>query len=159
LLIGADGHVLIADFGLAKPNIDNKTLSYSFCGSPEYMAPEMLTRAGHSFTIDYYCVGALLYELVTGLPPYYSKDHDEIYNSILNEELTFPSYVELSSDIKSLLRGLLDKNPKSRLGSYKGVAEIFIHPWIGRLNKADIVAKKLKPPFVPDPYSFNFDQN
>lgn len=48
------------------------------------MAPEMLTRAGHSFTIDYYCVGALLYELVTGLPPFYSKDHDEIYNSILN---------------------------------------------------------------------------
>jgi serum/glucocorticoid-regulated kinase 2 len=76
LLIGPDGHTLIADFGLAKPNIDNKTVSYSFCGSPEYMAPEMLSRSGHSFTIDYYCIGALLYELVTGLPPFYSKNHE-----------------------------------------------------------------------------------
>jgi serine/threonine protein kinase len=73
--------------------------------------------------------------------------------------LIFPNHVDLSSEIKSLLRGLLDKNPKLRLGSYKGVAEILIHPWIGRLDKADVLAKKLKPPYIPDPYSFNFDGN
>jgi serum/glucocorticoid-regulated kinase 2 len=60
------------------------------------MAPEMLTRTGHTFTIDYYCIGALLYELVTGLPPYYSKNHEQIYSRIMSEDLTFPDNVVLS---------------------------------------------------------------
>ena len=66
ILIDIEGHVRIADFGLSKPN--------SFCGSPEYMAPEMLLKVGHNVQVDHYCLGALLYELVTGLPPYYSRD-------------------------------------------------------------------------------------
>jgi serum/glucocorticoid-regulated kinase 2 len=83
LLIAVDGHIKIADFGLAKPMLtDNRKIAYSFCGSPEYMAPEMLLkyffflfRTGHTFTLDYYCLGALLYELVLGIPPYYSLNH------------------------------------------------------------------------------------
>ena len=76
ILIDIDGHVRIADFGLAKPNVGSNEYAYSFCGSPEYMAHEMLLRLGHNAQIDHYCLGLLLYEFVTGLPPFYAKDID-----------------------------------------------------------------------------------
>ena len=85
ILLDCEGHIRIADFGLSKPNMNELDVAYSFCGSPEYMAPEMLLKAGHNFQLDLYCLGALLYELVIGMPPYYSKDTDQIYNSILSE--------------------------------------------------------------------------
>lgn len=69
-----EGHIRIADFGLSKPDVNRHEKAFSFCGSPEYMAPEMLLKSGHSQTVDYYCLGAVLYELLTGLPPYYSTD-------------------------------------------------------------------------------------
>lgn len=72
ILIDIDGHIQIGDFGLAKPNSNEQT--YSFCGSPEYMAPEMLKNDGHNQQLDHYCVGVLLYEMVVGVPPFYSKD-------------------------------------------------------------------------------------
>lgn len=74
LLIDPEGHIKIADFGLSKPLDSCRTPSYSFCGSPEYMAPEMLTKSGHNYLLDYYCLGALLYELIVGIPPYYSTN-------------------------------------------------------------------------------------
>lgn len=77
-----DGNLKIADFGLSKMGIRQNEMAHTYCGSPEYMAPEMLAkyiiflyfRSGHSYTVDYYCLGALLYELVTGNPPFYSRD-------------------------------------------------------------------------------------
>ena len=103
----------IADFGLAKPLL-GRSAAYSFCGSPEYMAPEMLKkyitsyyRTGHGAALDYYCLGALLYELVIGIPPYYSLDHEEIYQGVLFEELSFPENAILSGEIKNILSGLL----------------------------------------------------
>ncbi len=84
ILLGLDGHVKIADLGLAKPDMHTGTLAHSFCGSPEYMAPEMIMQVGHTFPVDFYCVGALLYELLTGLPPYYSQDANQIYEAVLN---------------------------------------------------------------------------
>lgn len=73
ILIDLDGHIKIADFGLSKMTGPDE-YAYSFCGSPEYMAPEMLGKKGHCLQVDHYCLGALLYELVTGLPPFYSKN-------------------------------------------------------------------------------------
>lgn len=82
IIIDFDGHLKIADFGLSKANVENNESTYTYCGSPEYMAPEMLNKSGHSFAVDYYCLGALLYELVTGNPPFYSRDVEKIYYSI-----------------------------------------------------------------------------
>jgi serum/glucocorticoid-regulated kinase 2 len=84
--------------------------AYSFCGSPEYMAPEMLKQQGHTFAVDFYCLGALLYELITGLPPYYSRDTNKIFHSIMNDELQFPKGL-VSGEARDLIRRLLAKNP------------------------------------------------
>lgn len=85
IFLDLDGHVRVGDFGLSKPDMDENEFAYSFCGSPEYMAPEMLLKLGHTYPVDFYCLGALLYELVTGLPPFYSHNTDQIYESILSE--------------------------------------------------------------------------
>jgi serum/glucocorticoid-regulated kinase 2 len=74
LLINHDGHVKIADFGLSKVGLEAREVTYSFCGSTEYMPPEMIQKTGHSYGVDFYTLGALLYELVTGLPPFYSRN-------------------------------------------------------------------------------------
>lgn len=74
ILLDLQGHLLLSDFGLSKPGMTPDDFAYSFCGSPEYMAPEMLMKSGHNYLVDCYCLGALLYELVTGLPPFYSHN-------------------------------------------------------------------------------------
>jgi len=81
----------------------------------------MILRSGHSYPIDYYALGTLLFELVTGLPPFYTKNPTQIQESILSNPVCFPSHVDLSEEIKDLLRRLLEKSEKFRLGSYAGV--------------------------------------
>ncbi|CAD8070948.1 unnamed protein product [Paramecium sonneborni] len=159
ILIDIDGHIRIADFGLSKPNMTEEDYAYSFCGSPEYMAPEMLLKVGHNVQVDHYCMGALLFELVTGLPPYYSRNTDEIYESILNEELTFPEKLNLSSEIKDLLQGLLCKQPSERLGANKGLTELLTHAWFKDIDLVAILQKQISPPFKPNQLKFNYDSN
>jgi serine/threonine protein kinase len=79
VLLDIDGHIKLADFGLSKvlPTFDS--LTNSFCGSPEYMSPEMLMGCGHGFAVDYYSLGAILFEMLTGLPPFYSLDRNQMY--------------------------------------------------------------------------------
>lgn len=96
ILIDHKGDVKIVDFGLSKKLESNREKTFSYCGSTEYMAPEMIMKAGHSFAIDYYSLGALLYELVTGLPPFYSKDQEMLKEAIIQEELGFPGNINLS---------------------------------------------------------------
>jgi serum/glucocorticoid-regulated kinase 2 len=91
------------------------------------MAPEMLLKQGHNYQLDLYCLGALLYELVTGLPPFYCKNTEEIYHRILNQKLTYPPQLPLSPLIKDLLNQLLAKNPKKRIDS---IDAILRHPWM-----------------------------
>ncbi|CAD8124688.1 unnamed protein product [Paramecium sonneborni] len=159
VLIDMDGHIRIADFGLSKPNMTEEDYAYSFCGSPEYMAPEMLLNVGHNLQVDHYCLGALLYELVIGIPPYYSKNTEEIYQSILTEELTFPNQFNLTDQIKDLLKGLLCKRPQSRLGSQNGLQELMLHPWFKDFNWILILNKKIQPPFQPNQLQFHYDSN
>lgn len=112
ILIDIDGHVKIADFGLSKI-IPQRQRSHSFCGSPEYMCPEILLGNGHDRRADIYCIGALLYELVVGFPPHFNQDHNQIYKGIVNNE---PEYAEhnLSGVLENLLRRLLEKEPNNR---------------------------------------------
>lgn len=136
ILIDMSGHIKIADFGLAKPEIwSTRDKAYSFCGSPEYMPPEMILKKGHSLAVDFYCLGALLYELVTGLPPFYSRDPDQIFEGTVKKPLTFPKHTRLSEDLKELLRSLLNKDEGRRLGSYNGIKEVLAHPWFHKVDR------------------------
>ncbi|KAL4450299.1 hypothetical protein ABPG74_009005 [Tetrahymena malaccensis] len=158
ILLDLDGHVRIGDFGLSKPDMDINEHAYSFCGSPEYMAPEMLMKVGHTYTVDFYCLGALLYELVTGLPPFYSHDTDAIYQRILSEDLDFPDHVELSIELKNLLKGLLAKHPQNRLGIKNGIRDILAHSWFKPIKIGDVLEKLIEPPLKPNVLGFNFDE-
>ena len=113
ILIDIDGHIKIADFGLAK-FIPEKMKSYSFCGSPEYMSPEMLRGKGHDKQLDYYCLGAFLFEMLTGLPPFYHKNTEEMYKKILNESLKFPKSISNNKKVCSLISKLMAKDLNSR---------------------------------------------
>ena len=158
ILLDLDGHLKIADFGLAKPHMEESMLAYSFCGSPEYMAPEMLRKNGHNFCVDLYCLGTFLYELVVGIPPFYSTNTKEMFQCILKKNIIIPDTINLSPEIKSLLKALLEKTPEKRLGYRMGISEIFQHPWCRKANIEAIANKRLDPPFKPDLFEFYFDE-
>lgn len=155
ILLDIDGHVRITDFGLSKEGIGEKVQSYSFCGSPEYMSPEMLKAAGHGREVDFYSIGALLFEMLTGLPPFYESNRSQMYMRILNEDLELPNF--LSQQAKNLISSLLCKDPSRRLGSSRGIEEIRTHPWFKSVNWKKIQSKKVHPPFRPSLNHSNFD--
>lgn len=106
ILVDMDGHLRIADFGLAK-KIAGKERSYSFCGSPEYLSPEMLqSTEGHDRRLDIFCLGVLLFEMLTGLPPFYDENHSRMFHKImsLNPNLNVP---HLSPQVKNLMAKML----------------------------------------------------
>ena len=82
IVFDSKGHALVTDFGLSKENVSGPTQAKSFCGSPAYLAPEMLKRSGHGKSIDWYLLGVLLYEMLVGIPPYYSNNKEQLYENI-----------------------------------------------------------------------------
>ena len=138
MLIGADGYAKITDFGLSKEDITGHTEANSFCGTPEYLAPETLHRTGHGKAADWWSFGAIIYEMLTGLPPFYSKDRQKLYNNIKFGELKLQPW--LSDSAKDLFTRILVKDPMERLGSgERDAEEIKEHPWFESINWDDIV--------------------
>jgi serine/threonine protein kinase len=116
VLLDAQGHIRLTDFGLSKEGISSSSSgANSFCGTPEYLAPEILNRQGHGRAVDWWSLGALLYEMLTGLPPFYCQDRERLFEKIRRSELHYPASV--SAPAKSVLVGLLTKDPTRRLGS------------------------------------------
>ena len=115
----------------------------SFWGSYAYLAPEMIKKEGHTMSLDWYLLGVLLYEMLEGLPPYYSDDKYILMDNIIKLDLKVPKY--LSKDVKDLISKLLDKNPENRLGNNNGADEIKAHPWFKSINWSNVAKKKLKP--------------
>ena len=152
-LIDLDGHLKLVDFGLAKE--DHGSRLHSFCGSHEYLSPEMLKRAGYNRCVDFYSLGSFLYEMLTGLPPFWDKDRSRLYHKILNEELVIPRY--LSKNAQLLVGGLLRKDPTLRIGSILGIKEVKNHPWLGDVDWEEIWNKKVTPPFRPNSAKANFE--
>jgi len=149
LLLDGDGHVKITDFGLSKEGIDDNMSAKTLCGTPEYLAPEILERQGHGKAVDWYSLGALIYEMLTGLPPYYTRDRDKLFKAIRAGKLTYPPY--LRPVPTSLLQGLLFMKPDERLGGGPGdVEDVKSHEFFAEVDWDDVYNKKLAPPFVPN---------
>jgi serum/glucocorticoid-regulated kinase 2 len=154
VLLDLDGHIKITDFGLSKENFHQDQKSHSFCGSPEYMSPEMLKGEGHSKVLDFYSLGALLFEMLTGQPPFYDINKSVLYNRVLNNDLEVPSFI--SNEGKELLLALLQKDPQLRLGK-KGASEVKTHPWFKSISWKKARSRKMIPPFRPNFRCSNFD--
>jgi len=147
ILLSAEGHITITDFGLSK-QIKQDEGTHTFCGTPEYLAPEVLKGQGHGIAVDWWSLGTLIYEMLTGLPPFYSQNVNIMYQKILNGELRFPSYV--STEAQSLLAGLLERDVDKRLGSGPdGSLEVKRHSFFNGLDWDKLEKKEIEPPFRP----------
>uniref|UniRef100_A0A2K5VRB4 non-specific serine/threonine protein kinase n=1 Tax=Macaca fascicularis TaxID=9541 RepID=A0A2K5VRB4_MACFA len=121
ILLDEEGHIKLTDFGLSKEAIDHEKKAYSFCGTVEYMAPEVVNRQGHSHSADWWSYGVLMFEMLTGSLPFQGKDRKETMTLILKAKLGMPQF--LSTEAQSLLRALFKRNPANRLGSGPDGAE------------------------------------
>jgi len=166
ILLDMDGHIRLTDFGLSKdesggvtggsntaPVLDNKFTS--FVGTAGYLSPEMIKREGHGKPLDFYCLGCLLYVMLTGSLPYYQGNWDEMFaKRVSGEYLSYPPWVpELARD---MCNKLLEKNPQTRLGSRRGAREVKEHAWVRDMEWEKLFRKKITPPIDPTKNNVNF---
>ncbi|EMD39891.1 hypothetical protein CERSUDRAFT_112145 [Gelatoporia subvermispora B] len=147
ILLDYTGHIALCDFGLCKLNMKDSDTTNTFCGTPEYLAPEILSAQGYNKTIDWWTLGVLLYEMLSGLPPFYDEVTDKMYDKILHNPLVFGD--EIGPQARSILTGLLTRDPSQRLG-VNGADEIRRHPFFEKnIDFKLLLEKKIQPPFKP----------
>uniref|UniRef100_A0A8L8Q514 non-specific serine/threonine protein kinase n=1 Tax=Heligmosomoides polygyrus TaxID=6339 RepID=A0A8L8Q514_HELPZ len=148
LLLDKDGHIKIADFGLCKEEISFGDKTSTFCGTPEYLAPEVLEDNDYGRSVDWWGVGVVMYEMMCGRLPFYSRDHQKLFELIMASELRFPS--KLSTEAKQLLAGLLFKDPTQRLGGGPDDAlEVCQQPFFKPIDWEKLYRKEIEPPYKP----------
>ncbi|XP_017330160.1 ribosomal protein S6 kinase alpha-6 isoform X2 [Ictalurus punctatus] len=148
ILLDEAGHIKLTDFGLSKESVDHDRKAYSFCGTVEYMAPEVVNRRGHTQSADWWSLGVLMFEMLTGTLPFQGKDRNETMNMILKAKLGMPQF--LSLEAQSLLRMLFKRNPANRLGAGPdGVEEIKRHTFFSTIDWNKLYRCELQPPFKP----------
>lgn len=143
VVLDADGHAKLTDFGLAK--ISKNDQAKSFCGSVAYLAPELIQRQVYSTQVDWYLLGVLLYEMLVGIPPFFSCNKDLLFENIQKARLKFPKFV--SPLAQSLISRLMDRNPKQRLG-VNGADEVKQHPFFASIDWRAMLNKRFRPPTV-----------
>ncbi|KAF6143018.1 hypothetical protein GIB67_041086 [Kingdonia uniflora] len=147
ILLDADGHAMLTDFGLAK-EFEENTRSNSMCGTLEYMAPEIVLAKGHDKAADWWSVGILMFEMLTGKPPFVGN-RQKIQQKIIKDKIKLPAF--LTSEAHSLLKGLLQKEPCKRLGNGEtGSEEIKKHKWFKAINWKKLEERETKPSFIPE---------
>ncbi|KAF0991661.1 hypothetical protein HZS_4403, partial [Henneguya salminicola] len=147
ILLEVDGHVKLTDFGLCKESIVDEKKTYSFCGTIEYMAPEVITRKGHGPAADWWSFGILMFEMLTGSLPFHSANRKETMNQILKGRLTMP--YSLSHGAQKILRLLLKRYPTTRIGSTNGLEELKAQPFFHTIDFDALFRKEIGPPFKP----------
>uniref|UniRef100_A0A8C2L9D2 protein kinase C n=1 Tax=Cyprinus carpio TaxID=7962 RepID=A0A8C2L9D2_CYPCA len=148
LLMDSDGFVRIADFGLCKEGMGHGDRTSTFCGTPEFLAPEVLTDSTYTRAVDWWGLGVLIYEMLVGESPFPGDDEEEVFDSIVNDEVRYPRF--LSPESVSIIQKLLQKNPEKRLGAGEQDAnEVKKHRFFQGIDWEALLAKRVKPPFLP----------
>ncbi|KAI7808157.1 putative serine/threonine-protein kinase N2, partial [Triplophysa rosa] len=148
LLLDTEGYVKIADFGLCKEGMGFSDRTSTFCGTPEFLAPEVLTETSYTRAVDWWGLGVLIFEMLVGESPFPGDDEEEVFDSIVNDEVRYPRF--LSTEAISIMRRLLRRNPERRLGAgERDAEEVKRHPFFRNMDWAALLAKKTQPPFVP----------
>jgi len=145
LLLTGDGHICLTDFGLAKEGLvceDARTST--FCGTPEYLAPEVLNGEEYGKAVDWWSFGTLMYEMLTGLPPFYCEDVQKMYQKIISAPLNIPTF--FSPEARDIVIKFLDRDPKTRLSDPRLVRS---HSFYASIDWEKLESKEIKPPFVP----------
>ncbi|KAF8803859.1 kinase-like protein [Phlegmacium glaucopus] len=161
ILLDATGHVALCDFGLSKADLRPDELTTTFCGTTEYLAPEiLLDEHGYSKIVDFWSLGVLLFEMCCGWSPFYAEDTQQMYKNICFGKIRFPKGV-INDDGKQFVKGLLNRNPKHRLGAQRDAAELKEHSFFKNIDWHALSLKRVTPPFKPvvesDESTNNFD--
>lgn len=137
ILIDEKGYVKLIDYGLAKI-LKEDQVATSFCGTPEYLSPEMVAQLGHDKSVDWWAVGVLIYEMLIGVTPFFNRNKNTLLNKIKNSKVVFPDRkkyrIDYSDDLMDLVMRLLDKDKSTRLGTQGDAEEILAHPFFGSIN-------------------------
>ena len=145
LLLAADGHLKITDFGFAKYVPDN---TWTLCGTPDYLAPEIIQSKGYGKAVDWYALGVLIFEMLAGYPPFYDDNHVKLYEKILAGKVKYPSHIH--PDAKDLVKHLLTSDLSKRYGNLKnGVADIKNHRWFADIDWNKLMRREIAPPYTP----------
>jgi len=161
LLLDTEGYVKIADFGLCKEGMGYGDRTGTFCGTPEFLAPEVLTETSYTRAVDWWGMGVLIFEMLVGESPFPGDDEEEVFDSIVNDEVRYPRF--LSLEAIAIMRRLLRKNPERRLGASERDAEdVKKQAFFRNVNWEDLLMRRVPPPFVPTISGFedvsNFDE-
>lgn len=148
IMLGLDGHIKIADYGLCKESMGYGQVTGTFCGTPEFMAPEILLEQKYGRGVDWWAYGVLIYEMLLGQSPFRGEDEDEIFDAILEDEILYP--INMSRDSVGICQRLLTRDPERRLGSGpQDAGDIKQHAFFRGVNWDDMLAKRVPPPFYP----------
>ncbi|XP_053182517.1 serine/threonine-protein kinase Sgk2b [Scomber japonicus] len=147
ILLDNEGHVMLADFGLCKEGVAIGGIMHTFCGTPEYLAPEVLQGHPYSPAVDWWSLGSVLFEMLYGMPPFYSHSKAEMFQNILHAPLQLRSGV--SQAARSLLGGLLERDVSKRLGQSRDFVELQEHSFFTSINWDDLLARRVTAPFIP----------
>ncbi|XP_056407308.1 protein kinase C delta type-like [Hyla sarda] len=144
VMLDKDGHIKLTDFGLSKENISNDRKANSFCGTPEFMAPEILLRQSYAFSVDWWAFGVLLYSILIGKLPFHGRNIHETFDLIKEDTPDYPSWI--TEESRDVLRQLLEKDPTKRLGVTE---DIRLHPYFTAINWTALERREVEPPFKP----------
>uniref|UniRef100_A0A670XMT3 Protein kinase C n=1 Tax=Pseudonaja textilis TaxID=8673 RepID=A0A670XMT3_PSETE len=149
VLLDHEGHCKLADFGMCKEGIHDGITTGTFCGTPDYIAPEILQEMLYGPDVDWWAMGVLLYEMLCGHAPFEAENEDDLFEAILNDEIAYPTW--LQEDAVAILKAFMTKNPKMRLGSSAlgGEKAILLHPYFQELDWDLLNQRQIEPPFRP----------
>ncbi|XP_053697413.1 protein kinase C [Sabethes cyaneus] len=147
ILLDAEGHCKLADFGMCKEGITGDNLTSTFCGTPDYIAPEILQELDYGPSVDWWALGVLMYEMMAGAPPFEADNEDDLFEAILRDDVLYP--VWLSREAVSILKGFMTKNAAKRLGCTDGENQIRTHPFFKDMDWEALEQRKVRPPFRP----------